>query len=166
MAPTTIRSTLCIALLLAAGQSVQAQDSGGEVINLVCAGQGATMGNSPQTTLEWDKYDHKYRVKQGYEMSMKGFDSAVTLQIGDNDGRIRLPEKLVPPIHSGGDHQHWWQLEDLIVGANEIRASYKLNGLNHPKLRIDRTTGIITIKGTGQDFTGRCDKIDPGTRRF
>lgn len=153
-------------LLLAASPAVSAAENSDGVVNLVCVGQGAKLGNSPQTTLEWDKYDHKYRVKQGYEMSMQGFDTAVTIQISDDDGRIRLPEKLIPPIHSGGDHQHWWQLNDLIVGNDEIRASYNLNGLNHPKLRIDRTTGVITIKGTGQDFTGRCDKVDPGSRRF
>lgn len=157
---------LSASLLLLAIQPASAADPDGSAINLVCIGQGETLGSSPQSTLEWDKYDHKYRVKQGYEMSMKGFDSAVTLQIGGDDGRIRLPEKLIPPIHSGGDHQHWWQLNDIIVGANEIRASYRLNGLNTPKVRIDRTTGVITIKGTGQDFTGRCDKIDPGERRF
>jgi len=97
---------------------------------------------------------------------MRGFDTAVTIQIYGDDGRIRLPGKLIPPISSGGDHQHWWPLDDMIVGRNEIRASYRLNGLNKPKLRIDRTTGEIAIKGTGQDFTGRCDKIDPGARRF
>jgi hypothetical protein len=59
-----------------------------------------------------------------------------------------------------------WQLENVSINPNEIRASYKLNGLNHPKLRIDRTTGEITIKGTGQDFQGRCDKVDAGARRF
>jgi hypothetical protein len=97
---------------------------------------------------------------------MRGFESAVTLQIDGDDGRIRLPEKLIPPLNSGGDHQHWWQLNDVIVGENEIRASYRLNGLNKPKLKIDRQTGEISIKGTGQDFSGICDKVDPGQRRF
>jgi len=137
-----------------------------DVINLVCVGQGEKLASAPTSSLEWDRYDHKYRVKSGYETSMRGFDTAITLQIQADDGRIRLPEKLIPPINSGGDHQHWWQLDDLIVGTNEIRASYRLNGLNKPKIRIDRTTGAITIKGTGQDFSGQCDKVDAGARRF
>ena len=97
---------------------------------------------------------------------MRGFDSAVTIQIYGSDGRIRLPEKLIPPLNSGGDHQHWWPLTDVIVGRNEVRASYRLNGLNKPKIDIDRQTGEISIKGTGQDFSGICDKVDPGQRRF
>lgn len=97
---------------------------------------------------------------------MRGFDSAVTVQVDGQDGRIRLPEKLIPPLNSGGDHQHWWQLTDLIVDQNEIRASYRLNGLNKPKLRVDRQTGEISIKGTGQDFSGICEKVDAGQRRF
>jgi hypothetical protein len=156
--------TMAGAILLAGPASAQGGDD--EAINLVCSGQGEKLGSGYVNTLEWDRYDHKYRVRSGVQTEMRGFGSAVTLQIYGNDGRIRLPEKLIPPLHSGGDHQHWWQLEDVIVGSDEIRASYRLNGLNKPKLRIDRQTGVITIKGTGQDFSGTCDKVDAGQRRF
>lgn len=138
----------------------------GEAINLVCPGQGERLGSDYVNTLEWDRYDHKYRTRSGVQTGMQGFQSAVTVQIYGDDGRIRLPEKLIPPIHSGGDHQHWWQLEDVIVGSSEIRASYRLNGLNKPKVRIDRRTGEINIRGTGQDFAGICEKVDAGQRRF
>ena len=143
-----------------------AQSDSGETINLICSGHGEKLGSGYVNTLEWDRYDHKYRTRSGVQTEMQTFSSAVTLQIYGNDGRIRLPEKLIPPLNSGGDHQHWWQLNDLIVGADEIRASYRLNGLNKPKLKIDRRTGEISIKGTGQDFSGTCDKVDPGQKRF
>lgn len=136
------------------------------VINLVCVGQGEMMGTEVRKTLEWDRYDHKYRVKNGYETRMKDFESAVTIQIYGNDGRIRLPRKLIPPIHAGGDDQHWWQLQNVSIGSDEIRASYQLNGVNKPRVKIDRTSGLISIKGFGQEFEGRCDKIDEGSRRF
>jgi len=154
------------AAIMLAGPAL-AQGGGGDgAINLVCSGQGEKMGSAYVNTLEWDKYDHKYRTRSGVQTEMQGFASAVTLQIYGDDGRIRLPEKLIPPLNSGGDHQHWWQLYDVIVGNDEIRASYRLNGLNKPKIRIDRQTGAITIKGTGQDFSGTCDKVDSGQRRF
>ena len=137
-----------------------------EAINLICMGGGTKLASAPTTSLEWDKFDHKYRVKNGYEMTTRGFETAVTIQIQGEEGRIRLPDNLIPPINSGGDHQHWWELRDVIVGQNEIRAEYRLNGLNKPKVRIDRTTGAISIKGTGQSFDGRCDKVDAGERRF
>ncbi|AGH48622.1 hypothetical protein G432_04475 [Sphingomonas sp. MM-1] len=157
------------ALIICTPALAQPADDGNgdsEAINLICTGRGEKLASGYTSSLEWDRYDHKYRTRSGYETSMRGFESAVTLQIYGNDGRIRLPEKLIPPINSGGDHRHWWQLDDLIVGQNEIRASYRLNGLNKPKIRIDRETGEINIKGTGQDFSGTCEKVDPGQRRF
>ncbi|WP_313437797.1 hypothetical protein [Novosphingobium sp.] len=153
-----------LAVLVAAPAIAQSNSS--DAINLICVGQGEKLGSDYVNTLEWDRYDHKYRTRSDVQTELQSFSSAVTLQIYANDGRIRLPEKLIPPLNSGGDHQHWWQLNDLIVGENEIRASYRLNGLNKPKLRIDRRTGEINIKGTGQDFSGTCDKVDPGQKRF
>lgn len=155
-----------VAILAAAPSAAQWSSAKGDEINLICTGRGEKLQSGYVNMLEWDKYDHKYRTRSGVQTEMRGFASAITLQIYADDGRIRLPDKLIPPLNSGGDHQHWWQLDDLIVGANEIRASYRLNGMNKPKLRIDRTTGAITIKGFGQDFSGTCDKVDPGQRRF
>ncbi|MFC3713238.1 hypothetical protein ACFOMD_11680 [Sphingoaurantiacus capsulatus] len=151
-----------LAVIAATPAAAQAPDA----INLICMGGGNKLTTAPTTSLEWDKFDHKYRTKTGYEMASRGFETAVTIQIQGQEGRIRLPDNLVPPINSGGDHQHWWELRDVIVGENEIRAEYRLNGLNKPKIRIDRTTGTISIKGTGQSFDGRCDKVDSGERRF
>lgn len=157
------------ALLLAAPSMAPAQpdrdDDDDDRINLICFGQGEKLGSEYKSSLEWDRHDHRYRSRSGYETSMQGFETAVTIQLYGDDGRIRLPKKLIPPIHSGGD-QRWWQLNDIQVSRNQISANYKLNGLNHPKIRIDRTTGEIAIKGTGQDFQGRCDKVDEGERRF
>ncbi|MBB5685399.1 hypothetical protein [Sphingobium boeckii] len=161
---TAAKFVLILALIPTAGGSAHAQSSDG--LNLVCFGVGEKMTSEYKTDLVWDKYDHKYRSRDGITTGMKQMDTAVTVQIDKGDGRIRLPKALVPPIASGGDDQHWWQLNNIQMSANQISASYKLNGLNHPKLKIDRTTGEITIKGFGQDFHGRCDRLDPGQRRF
>ena len=162
-----MRRLVVTMLLAATSLPLAAQAQAADLaINLVCVGQGEKLESTPTHSLEWDKYDHKYRVKDGYHTAMQDFASAVTIQIQGEDGRIRLPKKLVPPIHSGGDDQHWWQLEDIVVQADEIRASYRLNGMNKPKVKIDRTSGLISIKGFGQGFEGRCDKVDEGARRF
>ncbi|QJU60221.1 hypothetical protein HL653_22975 [Sphingomonas sp. AP4-R1] len=99
-----------MAVLVAAPAVAQAEP--GDAINLICSGQGEKLGSGYVNTLEWDRYDNKYRTRSGVQTEMQGFSSAVTLQIYGNDGRIRLPEKLIPPLNSGGDHQHWWQLDD------------------------------------------------------
>jgi len=159
-----VAATTALIFALASGPAIAQPDDG--TINLICTGSGERMASGYTSSLEWDRYDHKYRTKSGVETQMRGFESAVTLQIYGDDGRIRLPEKLIPPLNSGGDHQHWWQLSDVIVGQNEIRASYRLNGLNKPRVKIDRQTGAISIKGMGQDFSGICDKVDAGQKRF
>lgn len=82
-------------------------------INLVCFGVGEKITSAYKTDLVWDKYDHRYRSRDGITTGMKQMDTAVTVQIDNGDGRIRLPKVLVPPIASGGDDQHWWQLNDI-----------------------------------------------------
>src|SRR3546814_11432795 len=72
---------------------------------------------------------------------------------GDH-GRIRLGPKLVPPIHSGGDNG-WWDLDNLVVTPDRITASYRLNGLNKPKLTVDRRSGRSRIPAT-TNFSGQC----------
>ena len=157
-------SLFAAALSPAAATAVDPEADG--ALNLVCFGVGEKMTSESTRELVWDKYDHRYRSRDGITTGMKQMDTAVTIQIFAADGRIRLPKTLIPPISSGGDDQHWWQLHDVEATPDRIAATYKLNGLNHPKVKIDRATGEISIKGTGQDFHGRCDPVDPGQRRF
>lgn len=154
------------AAALSPGSAIAADPETDGPLNLVCFGVGEKMTSQTTRELVWDKYDHRYRSRDGITTGMQQMDTAVTIQIFGTDGRIRLPKTLIPPISSGGDDQHWWQLHDVQATSGQIAASYKLNGLNHPKVKIDRTTGEIAIKGTGQDFHGRCDPVDPGQRRF
>jgi len=48
-----------------------------------------------------------------------------------------------------------------------IRATYRLNGLNKPRVMIDRRTGRITVQGlSNYGFRGTCDLIGNGPHRF
>lgn len=153
-------------LLLAGMALVRSPTAMAETLNLLCFGQGEKLESRSSPDLVWDSDTQKYRTRDSIRTDMRGFDTAVTIQIQDDQGRIRLPRQLVPPLHGGGDGDGWWTLVDLRLSPDDISAAYKLNGLNHPKLKIDRTTGMITIKGFGQDFSGRCDRVDSGQRRF
>src|SRR3546814_19619943 len=84
---------------------------------------------------------------------------------GDH-GRIRLGPKLVPPIHSGGDNG-WWDLDNLVVTPHRITASYRLTGLNQPKLTDDRRSGRFTIQAITH-FSVQCASRDcpSATRLF
>jgi hypothetical protein len=119
-----------------------------------------------ESTYSWDdkkkKWQDTYTVRSGTE----GFSSDVQIELYGDHGRIHLSDPLISPIHSGGDH-NWWELNNLQVGPDRITASYRLNGMNKPKLSVDRRSGRITIEG-GTTFSGRCDIGDygGGARRF
>lgn len=154
------------ASVLATPAVAQKPSPAGQTINLICTGQGQKHEDNFVDTLEWDKYDHRYKTRTGVQETTRTFESVVTVQIQGNDGRIRLASTMIPLIHSGGDRQNWWQLKKIKINNDEIRASYDLNAANEADVVIDRTTGTITIKSLAPDYTGMCSKIDPGQRRF
>ncbi len=134
-------------------------------VNLVCYGEGAKPSFSTRDDYEWDRHNRVYVPRTRVEQGTSEFSAAVMLQIHGGEGRIRLPKSLIPPVHEGGD-RGWWELTDLRVSSREIRARYKLNGMNRPKVQINRDSGRISIEGISR-FDGTCDVVDrDGGRRF
>ena len=133
---------------------------------LVCYGAGTrpTVRNNPRYS--WNPHDHKWEWSNELSNSAQGFNSDVQIELYGDQGRIHLGPKLVAPIHSGDDHG-WWDLDNLVVTPDRITASYRINGLNKPKLTVDRRSGRITIQAV-TNFSGQCDSGDwaAGTRRF
>lgn len=133
---------------------------------LVCYGAGTrpTVQNNPRYS--WNPRNHKWEWSNELTNSAQGFNSDVQLELYGDHGRIHLGPKLVPPIHSGGDNG-WWDLDNLVVTPDRITAGYRLNGLNKPKLTVDRRSGRITIQAV-TNFSGQCDIGDwgAGQRRF
>lgn len=135
-------------------------------LGLVCFGDGTRNGISSETTWTWnaerDRYEHNLRNQSTTEI----FEASLMIQIWSDGGRIRLPRALIPPINSRGN-QGWWELYDVVVSPDTIRATYRLNGLNKPRLVIDRRSGRITVQGTSSyGFRGSCDVIGQEQRRF
>lgn len=135
----------------------------GDDLQLVCYGQAEKTVAENRSGYQWNADKHKYEEKSEVTTGKRNFDSAVNVSIQGNQGRIRMPKDLIPPLNSGGS-DGWWNLDDMMVGHNEIRARFKLNGLNRPSLVIDRRNGTITVDGMIK-FNGRCDQ-DSGHRRF
>ncbi|WP_447931205.1 hypothetical protein [Sphingopyxis fribergensis] len=133
---------------------------------LVCYGAGTrpTVQNNPRYS--WNPHDHKWEWSNELSNSAQGFTSDVQIELYGDQGRIHLGPKLVAPIHSGDDHG-WWDLDNLVVTPDRITASYRINGLNKPKLTVDRRSGRITIQAM-TNFSGQCDSGDwgAGQRRF
>ena len=155
--------------LVAAGAAQSAQsdererDDGRDDIQLVCYGGAEKPTTDYHSGYEWDAQQHKYVPKQSLESGKSDFQATLNVSIHGNRGEILLPKSLVPPLH-GDSNNGWWTIEDLIVGHDEIRGKFRLNGLNQPRLSINRMNGAITIDGMIK-FNGRCD-ADQGHRRF
>jgi hypothetical protein len=137
---------------------------GGEDIQLSCFGQAENTRFENRSGVEWNSSTHKYEQKSEVVSGKHDFDTTLNISIHDDRGRIRIPKQLIPPMHSGGTGDGWWDIEELIVGHNEIRGRFRLNALNRPTLNIDRRSGSITVEGMIA-FNGRCE-MDSGHRRF
>ncbi len=136
---------------------------GGEDIQLSCFGQAENTRYENRSGVEWNSSTHKYEQKSEVVAGKHDFDTTVNISIHDDRGRIRIPKQLIPPMNSGGS-DGWWDIDELLVGHNEIRGRFRLNALNRPTLNIDRRSGAITVEGMIA-FNGRCE-MDSGHRRF
>ncbi|KRG71766.1 hypothetical protein ABB27_02425 [Stenotrophomonas terrae] len=138
----------------------------GQSLVLVCYGAGTRPTVKSDPTYSWDKDDHKWKSSETVHSSTEGFNGDVQIELYGDHGRIHLSQGLVPPINSGGDHG-WWELDNLVVGPGVITAGYRLNGMNKPRIHVDRRTGQITIQGAS-NFAGQCDigNFAGGQRRF
>lgn len=135
-------------------------------LGLVCFGDGSRTGIATGTTWTWNRDSDRYEYGNYTTNRREDFDASVTVQTWPGGGRIRLPRSLIPPLNSRGDNG-WWDLTDVSMNADTIHATYRLNGLNKPRLTIDRRSGRITIAGTADyGFRGECDEIGHETRRF
>lgn len=139
------------------------RDEQGEDIQLVCYGGAEKPTAEVRSGFEWDPQQHKYVPKQSVESGKSDFQATINVSIHGDRAEIQLPKSLIPPLH-GDSNNGWWTINDLIVGHDEIRGQFRLNGLNQPRLSINRRSGAITIDGMIK-FNGRCD-ADDGHRRF
>ncbi|WP_269792165.1 hypothetical protein [Stenotrophomonas sp. Iso1] len=133
---------------------------------LVCYGAGTRPTVKTEPTYAWDSQEHKWKSSDTVHSSSEGFNGDVQIELYGDHGRIHLSQGLVPPINSGGDHG-WWELDNLHISPDLITAGYRLNGMNKPRISVDRRSGHITIQG-GTSFAGQCDmgNYGGGQRRF
>lgn len=135
-------------------------------LGLVCFGDGSKTGLASGSTWTWNRDRDRYEYGTYNTTRTEVFDASLMVQTWAGGGRIRLPRSLIPPINSRGNNG-WWDLYDVSIGPDVIRASYRLNGLNKPRVVIDRRSGRITVQGTADyGFRGSCDVIGNTPRRF
>ncbi|MDZ4373713.1 MAG: hypothetical protein U1C74_20145 [Phenylobacterium sp.] len=140
-------------------------DGGGyrEHIALVCYGEGERLSNEYRSGYEWDRDKRRYTRKSGYELTTEHYDTSVSIRIDGGAGRIRPAKSMLPPLHGDSDGG-WYDIDALSVSRDTITGRFKLNGLNRPKLTINRQSGRITVEGL-TEFRGSCDSMD-ADRKF
>ncbi len=137
-------------------------DNRDDGLTLICWGEGRKPNSSVSTGYAYNYDSHKFTPQTYVRNSTQQFDSAVQMEFRDGRGRIHLTGKLIPPIHSGGDNG-WWEFDEVAMGPDKITARYRLNGMNKPRVTIDRRTGRVTIDGI-EKFRGECDQGNWGDR--
>lgn len=138
-------------------------DDGDNSMTLICWGEGKRPATKFLPGYQWDKDDHRFRYKTMTVMGNQHFDSDVQIELHDGWGRIHLHGKLLPPIRSGGNNG-WWDMDNLVVGPDRITGTYRLNGLNKPRVEINRRNGRIKISGQAK-FKGECHTGEFGDPR-
>ena len=134
-------------------------------LGLICFGDGQRPSVATSYGWTWDSKRDRYDYGNRTALSTEQFDASIMIQLWGNGGRVKLPRKLVPPIHSGGN-DGWWDLYDVSVQPDIIRAAYRLNGMNKPRITIDRRGGRVTVQGFADyAFRGSCDVVDGQDRR-
>lgn len=134
-----------------------------EHIALICYGEGQKLTAETRSGYEWDHDKRRYEPRSGYDWTNKEYDTSVTIEIDGDRGRIRPAKSMLPPIRSGSA-DGWYDIVNLSVSRNVIRGEFKLNGMNRPKITIDRRAGHIKLDGLTK-FSGTCTPLD-GDRKF
>jgi hypothetical protein len=136
-----------------------------QTLTLICYGEGRKPSVETRSGYMWNSRSKRFEPTYGVQSGVQGFDSEVQVEVRGGQGRIHLTGKLVAPIHSG-DIDGWWELSNLSVDRDRITGQYRLNGLNSPRVNIDRRSGRIQIDGI-EHFRGDCDAGDwDSNRRF
>ncbi|MDT7533819.1 hypothetical protein OVY48_10325 [Sphingobium sp. SA2] len=148
----------------AADDSAQTNDR--VQLGLVCFGDGQRPGVANSYGWTWDSDKKRYRYGNRVEMTAEQFDASVMIQFWEGGGHIKLPKKLIPPLHSRGTEDGWWDIYNVSMQPDRITGEYRLNGLNKPRIDINRTSGQISIKGLADyAFRGTCDTADAAAHR-
>jgi hypothetical protein len=146
----------------AGGRPGEGQWAGGRRIDLglICYGEGQKPALATRYGWTWNDRRDRYDYGNRTELTTQDFDASVMIQVWNGGGRIKLPRKLIPPINSRGA-QGWWDMTDVTIDRDTIRGTYRLNGLNKPRVTIDRRSGRVNIQGSfDYAFRGSCDVID------
>ena len=126
-------------------------------LNLECKGAGSivsSMTKYDQNTGTTSQTNYKDRI-----------NSTINVYINNNESWIQIPTSLLPPIRNKKPNNKY-DIYNLNILEDSITGKFKLNIANKPKITLDRYTGLLSYKGLGTSFTGKCKKVDRTKKKF
>lgn len=129
---------------------------------LLCLGGGSATKETTSSAFGSNNYgDSAWATATG--IRDVSFEDQVNIEIVDGAGKIRMPRTMLPAIRGGKNG--WFEIERLKIGENEITGNAGVNFMNSPKVRVDRTTGMLSISGKSGNFTAQCKTYDPASKQ-
>lgn len=127
-------------------------------LDLVCLGRGSANKQTQSHAYVTDSYGNSAWGNVTGNRSVP-FADQVNLWIVGDEGRLRMPRTMLPPLRGGEDG--WFKIKSIEVTEHEIRGSVAVNFINNPKMTIDRRTGVISLSGKAGDYIGECERYTP-----
>jgi hypothetical protein len=84
-----------------------------------------------------------------------GEEANVRLSIRGQEGEASMPRLI------GGAKQGTLKFKAFSVEPSQITGKINYQGIGNAKVRLDRTTGLLTIRGPRGNFSGKCSPADP-----
>lgn len=129
-------------------------------LHLICPGQGLDTKVGVATAQTYSS-NGTMAGASVYQRRALSFDDQLEIDISGGVGRVRLPRRLVTPIHGGKDG--WYDVKDLVIGPDAIDAKVPINFTNSPRMHINRITGSVAVEGRDGSFSGTCQAYDPAS---
>ncbi len=163
-----LSSLLRVWCLLAAGLALPLFAAAGEPLRLTLTyyGNGTVAANQTHVENRYNFKTKKFESALVTDSGRKSFSGSGSIELNGSNGRIKLPSAMVPLLNGGNGG--WFSINDLWVNEDEITGVVRINGLNKPKLRVDRRSGQLSIEGGLSEFNGQCELARSGgeARRF
>ncbi|GEM_PF-1569890 len=135
-----------------------------QAVSLLCPGEGTVPAVTSEEVTDYNRDSRTSESHYETRSTDKRFHGTVEIELtpadGEYAGRIKPPRDLVPPLHAG-DNRGWWSLGNVRASGDVLTADFHLNGLNRPRLRLDRRTGDLSLDGLSR-FSGTCTTAGAG----
>jgi hypothetical protein len=134
----------------------------GLTLRLICRGTGEHRVENYGTAFAFSGRGNSTAFGVGTQTNQ--FGDQMDIDIDAGTVRVRVPRRMLPKLHGG--EGGWFDVGELLIGADEITGKVKLNFNEHPNLRIDRRSGSVALDGKVGSFAGQCEKVDPAQHAF